>query len=294
MKSRKKVLRKKEMHKTRTRKSLGRSKRRTKCGGMIRSARAVAGTLLYYDILPLIRAQQIIYRTGHDPQPADGSITNVNERFYRTFADIPADDGLKTSIEELRKELEDPVKNADKMKSIKEKYDAIMKKLDEEKRKQSEKQPQGRMMVVGKAFTPSPSARVIASGAGAGASPFSKSYLNNQDILSVVKPPFSSPDSQRYRQYSTEQGTPAKLPSKSELSLHQRPVFDHNNETKTPSKILFGTETPISSPHFRSPPPPDQIINHENQKPQLLLSPDHTGILKKLDFSNTYENTNND
>jgi hypothetical protein len=252
---------------------------------MIRSARAVAGTLLYYDILPLIRAQQIIYRTGHDPQPADGSITNVNERFYRTFADIPADDGLKTSIEELRKELEDPVKNADKMKSIKEKYDAIMKKLDEEKRKQSEKQPQGRMMVVGKAFTPSP--RQLPQIQNDSPIGFSHSTGIKENMLrSVVKPPFSSPDSQRYRQYSTEQGTPAKLPSKSELSLHQRPVFDHNNETKTPSKILFGTETPPQLSPVRSSPPPNSI--KENKNPQML-SPGPAPVRR---LWNGYEDTN--
>lgn len=133
MKSRKKVLRKKTVHRTRMRRS--RVCRRTKRGGMTRSAR----TLIYQDILPLIRAHQILYITGHDPQPHEGSITKAKERFYKTFADIPLDDGIKESIRELHKELKDPVKIADKMKSIKDKYDAIMTKLEEERRKKKER-----------------------------------------------------------------------------------------------------------------------------------------------------------
>ena len=126
--------RKKTAHRTRMRRSrVCRRRRRTKRGGMMRSGRAVAGTLFYHEILPLIRAQQIIYNTGHDPQPDQGSITKANERFYQTFADIPVDDGIKESIRNLREELNNKVKIADKMKSIKDKYDAIMAKLEKEK-----------------------------------------------------------------------------------------------------------------------------------------------------------------
>lgn len=99
MKSPKKVSRKKPAHRTRIRRSrVCRRRRRTKRGGMMRSAREVAGRLVFHDILPLIRAEQIFYHQGHEPNPHDGSITNANERFYRTFADIPIDEGIKDSI----------------------------------------------------------------------------------------------------------------------------------------------------------------------------------------------------
>lgn len=282
MKSRKKVPRKKAApHKTRSRRGQSRSKRRTKRGGMIRSAR----TLFYHDIFPLLSRARLNIYLGREPTPDEYAITKENDRYYGTILDIPVDDGIKESIKNLREELENSVKTADKFKSIKEKYDAIIKKLEEEKKKQIAKQER-ELMVVGKAFTPSP--RQLPQIQNDSPIGFSHSTGIKENMLrSVVKPPFSSPDIKRNPYYSSTKKSPAKPLSKGELSLHRIPDYDDIDGPETPSKILFGTDTPMSSPHFRSPPPPDQIINHENQKPQLLLSPDHTGILKKLDFSNT-------
>lgn len=288
MKSRKKVSRKKAAHKTRTRRSRNRNNRRTKRGGMMRSARAVAGTLLYHDILPLIRARQIINNTGRDPQPQEGSITLEDERFYRTFADIPVDDGIKDSIRNLREELKNPVKNADKMKSIKEKYDAIIAKLEQERKKQIANQER-RLMIVGKPSR-QPS-QYIASVTDVGSDV--SSLKTNQPILELfVNQPFSSPNTTRNPDYSTQKGTPSKPPSKSELVPHRPAAFEGNDEPNTPSKILFGTETPVPSPQVQSPPPPppqpqpEQRKTQENWNPHLQsgpLSPDTT-IPKKLNF----------
>lgn len=277
MKSRKKVSRKKPAsRRSRSRRARNKSKR----GGMMRSARALAGTLIYHDILPLIRAQQIIYNTGHDPQPDQCSITKANERFYQTFADIPVDDGIKQSIQNLHEELNNPVKIADKMKSIKDKYDAIMTKLEEERKKKEQARARG-VMVVGKAYTPT--SRYIASVTDVSSPNIDKTILHQ-----FVNQPFSSPNIERYPEYLPQTDTPAKPPTKSELGRRNQAEVDvdDNGETVTPSKILFGTETPMSSPPpFRSPPPPDQKRNQENRNPQLgPLSPD-IAIHKQLNFN---------
>lgn len=143
-----------------------------------------------------------------------------------------------------------------------------MKKLDEEKRKQSEKQPQGRMMVVGKAFTPSP--RQLPQIQNDSPIGFSHSTGIKENMLrSVVKPPFSSPDIKRNPYYSSTKKSPAKPLSKGELSLHRMPEYDDINDPEAPSKILFGTVTPPQLSPVRSPPPPNSI-KEKNKNPQML------------------------
>jgi hypothetical protein len=274
MKSRKKVSRKKTArHKTSTRRSSGRrsirNRNKSRRGGMLHSARKVAGTFLFHEILPLINAKRIIYQTGHDPKPGDGYIVKENERFFRTFADIPADDGIKTSIEELRKELENPVKTADKMKSITEKYDAIMKKLEEEKKKQLAKQEQ-KLMVVGKSFRP-PSYQERLSLVDVG--PVAAASGGESPLGKFINDPFTfSPNPNYY----TQNVTPTKLHSKNKLRPQDLEIIG------TPHKIQFTDDVgPITSPLF-SPPPPHQSANEENDNPQLLLSPGPA--VRRLDF----------
>jgi hypothetical protein len=267
MKSRKKVSRKKTArHKTSTRRSHSRvrSKRQTKRGGMMRSARAVAGTLLYHDILRLLSRAKLNIHLGREPTPDEYAITKENDRYYGTILDIPADDGIKTSIEELRKELENPVKTADKMKSIKEKYDAIMKKLEEEKKKQLAKQEQ-KLMVVGKSFRP-PSYQERLSLVDVG--PVAAASGGESLLDKFINDPFTfSPNPQRNPNYFTQKVTPTKLHSKSKLRPQDLEIIG------TPHKIQFTDDVgPITSPLF-SPPPPHQSANEENKNPQLLLSP---------------------
>jgi len=265
MKSRKKVSRKKAApHKTRSRRSRVRTNRRTKRGGMIRSVR----TLFYHDILPLLSRARLNIYLGREPTPDEYAITKENDRYYGTILDIPVDNGIKNSIEELRKELEHPVKTADKMKSIKEKYDAIIKKLDEEKKKQHAKQAR-ELMVVGKPFTPPPTPVLSATVVGSSSTPNSKSARSSA-ISSLVNPPFSTP---RQPDYSTNKPEPDTLPSKGEI----RPPGQSLGEG-TPLKNPFNKGEPlINSPYF-SPPPPDQAANKENQNPNLLLSPGPTPV----------------
>ena len=255
MKSRKKVSRKKTAHRTRMRRSRSRGDRtrnKSNRGGMMRSARAVVGTLVYHDILPLVEASRFINNVGYDPKPDDGSITKAYKRFYRTFADIPVDDGIKESIRNLREELNDPVKNADKIKSI---YDAIMKKLEEEKKKPLANPSQG-LMVVGKSFRPpSYQERLSLVDVGRGAS---ASGGDSPRFDQFVNPPFRSPNPQRYPDYSTKPKTPLKPLSKKDTFR----VDDDIDETGTP------IQTPIKSISFLSPlhsPPPSSA--NDEQRP---------------------------
>jgi hypothetical protein len=127
-------------------------------------------------------------------------------------------------------------------------------------------------MVVGKAYTPT--SRYIAS-----VTDVSSPKMNQMNLQQFVNPPFSTPNIERYPEYLPQTDTPAKPPTKSELDRHNHSEGDgddnHNDDmsVSTPSKILFGIETPMSSPQVRSPPPPDQIRNQENRSPQLQLGP---------------------
>ena len=272
MKSRKKVSRKKTArHKTSTRRSSGRrsirNRNKSRRGGMLRSARAVAGTLLYHDILPLLSRARLNIQLGREPTPDEYAITKENDRYYGTILDIPADDGIKTSIEELRKELENPVKTADKMKSINEKYDTIMKKLEEERKKQLAKQSQG-LMVVGKQFTSSPRLVLSAIDVGSSSTPTPSSNVSPKStaISDLVKRPFTTPTRSDYSTKTTE---PKNPDDKSKFKPKPAEQLDYGTPIRNP---FNKGEPPINSPYF-SPPPPDQSANLENENPQLLLSP---------------------
>jgi hypothetical protein len=228
MKSRKKVSRKKTASR-RSRRARNKSKR----GGMVGSARAIAGTFFYHEILPLIREyHQFIHITGHDPQPDEGSITKANERFYQTFKDIPIDNGIKESIQELRKELNHPLKTADKMKSIKDKYDAIMTKLEEERKKQ--KQIPNKQQSLKVISYSRPALQHIVT------DHVSSPNINKGSILEqFVNPPFSSPNLTRNTEYSTQKKTPDKPQTKSKLDRHNQSEGDgddnQNDDTTTRS-----------------------------------------------------------
>lgn len=220
---------------------------------------------------------------GREPTPDEYAITKENERYYGTILDIPVDDGIKESIQKLREELEHPVKGFDKAKML---YDKIITKLDEEKRKAGKGNKYPEFMIVGKEFTPSLSRIQFDSPIG-----FSQSTRKKEKYYkSLVNQPFSSPDTKRNSYYSSTNEKPMKLPSKKQIHISRRRSIsesEHIDEPKTPTKILFTTETPMSSPHGCSPPPPDKITNHEIRNPQFEVIYDDTDILKKLDFSNT-------
>jgi hypothetical protein len=110
------------------------------------AAKTAARTYFYHDVLPLLKTYDN-HVAGYNPHPSDGNVVKYGERYYRTFADIPIDEGTKEIINNLKKELkdlEDPVKNYDKIKlaydKIKLDYDKVISKLEEEKRGQDEKE----------------------------------------------------------------------------------------------------------------------------------------------------------
>jgi hypothetical protein len=235
---------------------------------MFHSARRVAGTLYYHDILPRLSRAIATINFGHDPKPDEHAITKENERVYKTIWDVPVDDSIKYSIEELLKELSNPVKSADKWSSILKAHELIIKKLEEEKKKQLDKQTKG-MMVVGKAFRPPPTAILVAADAASDAGVGAGAAGGLSPMASFINPPLTySPNITSHPYYSTETGTPDKLPSKHEITPYGATIYSDESDTEQPdyaSRILFGTKTPVSSP-----PPPDFIKNKENQNPQLL------------------------
>jgi len=269
MKSRKKVSRKK-MARASRKTSVRRNSKRTHSGRR-RFTRIKRGgtipapviqrlhTFMVHNMFPLISQARPNIHLGHNPQPADGSITNVNDRFYQTFADIEFEDGdIKESIRNFIEEVQNPVKNVDKMKSI---YDAIMKKLKEEKKKQLANPSQG-LMVVGKQFTPPPSqerSSFLNVGLGAAASGGVSPPLGR-----FINQPFRSPNPQRYSDYSTNTNTPRKPLSKKDTFR----VDDDIHETGTPTQTP--TQTPTPTKHFsflsplHSPPPP---LANDEQRP---------------------------
>ena len=274
MKSRKNVSRKKTAHKTKTRRSRGRTHSgrrrftRIKRGGTITvPVIQKLRTFMVHNILPIVTQARPNIHLGHEPKPDEGGITNVNDRFYGTFEDIKFEDGdIKDSIRNFIEEARHTVKSADKSSTLMNKYNKIIKKLDEEEKKQTK----GMMVVGTRAFTPNhtKTEKIKASfldvgPASGGLSP----------IASFINPPFSSPKPERYPVYSTATVTPAKPPPKSET----RPPNDGLEIIGTPLRNPFNLDGSITSPN--SPPP----LSERGKNPKSLLSPTR-GPNKQLKF----------
>lgn len=242
----------------------GRSRRRAgtrsrvKRGGMLartvdQSAKIAARKYFYENVIPLL----IQYDTnvGQNPQPSDGSVVPLGQRNYRSFADIPTDDGIKESIRELKKEINNPVKNVDKMNTL---YKKIMEWLENEKRKQHQKE-KGSQLPYGSVSTfssppliptPRPSFPTSAN------RPYSATAA--AAAAGLVNPPFSTPDTHRH-DYSTHAGTPDKPPSKSD-----NPYYTHANDTEVidPSRVL-NFDADYSTPVKSSPPNPSSDSRYD-------------------------------
>lgn len=272
MKSRKNVSRKKTAHKTKTRRSRGRTHGRRQRFTRIKRGGTITvpviqklRTFMVHNILPIVTQARPNIHLGHEPKPDEGGITNVNDRFYGTFEDIKFEDGdIKDSIRNFIEEARHTVKSADKTSTLMNKYNKIIKKLDEEEKKQTK----GMMVVGTSAFTPIHEEKIKASfldvgPASGGLSP----------IASFINPPFSSPKPERYPVYSTATVTPAKPPHKSET----RPPNDGLEIIGTPLRNPFNLDGSITSPN--SPPPPSVRQKNAN----FLLSPSR-GPYKQLNF----------
>jgi len=110
-------------------------KTKTKRGGMLRGAlRSNLGTTIYHEFLPLFTKfnNHII---GQKLTPEQKAVVQNGNRYFETFAHIPAEEPLKASITELMKEWSSTEKNTEKTLGF---YNKILQTLKdaEKKRKQ--------------------------------------------------------------------------------------------------------------------------------------------------------------
>jgi hypothetical protein len=110
---------------------------KTKRGGMMRQgmslARSKMGTTMYHEFLPLFTKfnNHII---GQKLTPDQKAVVLKGNRYFETVFDIPADDEVRASITELKKEWSSTEKTAEKALGF---YNKIIKTLeDAEKRRQ--------------------------------------------------------------------------------------------------------------------------------------------------------------
>jgi hypothetical protein len=233
---------------------------------------------MVHNILPIVTQARPNIHLGREPQPDEGGITNVNDRFYGTFADIKFEDGdIKKSIRDFIEEVNNPVKGADKSSTLMDKYRTIIKKLDDEEKKQTKG-----LMVVGTSAFPAihtepekikPSFLDVGLGAGAGAGAGADADAGGvSQITPFINPPFYSPNLKRYPHYSTQRETSTNPLSKSDIR-----TSDYELQiTGTPLRP-FNPDEPIS-PYSQQPPSVTQ------KKPNSVLSPSR-GPSKQLNFN---------
>jgi hypothetical protein len=263
----KKVVRKKRGNKTnrhrgRTR-SRGSRRTRVKRGGMMSAFRRNIRQQIYDNAVNLLRQyQHILHRAP--PQASDGKIVKEVQR-YGTFADIPVD-GFEWSIEELQKELENPVKNFEKINTL---YDKIMKTVEEEKIKQQiEENSKKPKQSTALPFSQSPYNVVLQLSLQ---QPVSNPQRNRGDVLSqFIHQPFTTPNIDRHKQYSTNSVTPIKPRPKMDIREGDGLGEDEDDdegqgqgEDYEPARHL-NFMSPIRSPPPTSHQPPSLDYNKEN------------------------------
>lgn len=120
-----------------------RHRQRTKRGGMHRAvsaaSRSTLGTTYYHDFIPLLTQYRNYLLTTHAPLPSDGVMVNYGDKYRTLLEGVEIDDGVKESIRNFKKELEDPVKGADKFKALAEMYNKLISKLEEERKREIER-----------------------------------------------------------------------------------------------------------------------------------------------------------
>ena len=125
--------------------SRSRTHTRVKRGGMFsrvaagpalaNTARETIGTVFFHDIRPFfVKYNQ--YIVGVDPKPEDGFVVKNGDKFFKSFADIPLDSEIKTSIENFKKELTDPLQTFDKALTT---FKNLIKILDDRKKERDKK-----------------------------------------------------------------------------------------------------------------------------------------------------------
>ena len=110
--------------------------RLTKRGGMI--PRSLARTMIYHRIRPLFtKFKDHIGRKEMTPE--EKAVVVAGERYFKTFADIPADDPLKASISELKKEWSKTENKAEKALGFYNKLIQTLKDADTKKRRHDDR-----------------------------------------------------------------------------------------------------------------------------------------------------------
>ena len=129
--------RSRNVKKTKRRSRSRRHRQRTKRGGMHRAVSALRSTY-YHDFIPLITQYRNYLLTQKTPLPSDGVMVNHGEKYRTLLEGVEIDNGVKESIRNFKKELEDPVKGVDKFKALAEMYNKLISKLEEERKRKIE------------------------------------------------------------------------------------------------------------------------------------------------------------
>jgi len=231
------------------RRSRQQRKRTMKRGGMLRHRAAVAArTFIYHDVLPLFT--QLKTQIGKNPTPEQKAVVLKGERYFRSFADIPVDDAIKASIENLKKEWESTEQNAAKALDI---YNKILQALkDAEEKRQKENITQTPGQPAHKTFSSplyanSPSSLFLQG----------KSY-GSQSLSSPSSSPFAHTPQNLTRPHFN---TPSKQNSTTQHILSRRsekdaqPIIGHKDLSIQGNQLFPNDEnsTPINSP-FKSTP----------------------------------------
>ena len=125
-------------HSRRSHRSHRRSHRRrtTKRGGM--NHRSLTRTMIYHHIRPLFT--EFKNHIGHKKMtPEEKALVVEGERYFETFADIPADDPLKASIRELKKEWSKTENQAEKALGFYNKLVQTLKDAETKKRRHDDR-----------------------------------------------------------------------------------------------------------------------------------------------------------
>ncbi len=209
---------------------------------------------IYDNAEKLLRQYQHILHTA-PPQASDGKIAKEVQR-YGTFADIPVD-GFEWSIEELQKELENPVKNFEKINTL---YDKIMKTKKEEEQKQQDKENSMKSKrSTALPYSQSPVGGLPHSLQHPGGNP----QRTSTDFLSqFIKQPFTTPNIDRDKDYSTNSVTPIKPRSK--MYIREGDGLGEDEDEDEGPVIHLAFMSPIRSPPPPSHQPPSPDDNKEN------------------------------
>lgn len=235
-----------------------RHRQKTKRGGMHRAvsaARSTLGTTYYHEFIPLLTQYRTYLLTQKAPLPSDGVMVNHGDKYRTLLEGVEIDDGVKESIRNFKKELEDPVKGVDKFKALAEMYNKLISRLEEEERKRKIESANQQALARGNtsSFTSQRLASLLSSSqrtpSSQSPSASSSPFANTPPILRVPLATIRSPSPLNIKQRTS----PQKVRTKSGLSRNIGDDGDGNgyqvNQQLFP---LDKNSTPTSSPR-RSP-----------------------------------------